>query len=82
MNYCLVLPNFKIVKLQFLVTVDNDVSCLLDGFPEMTPGRKMFFVLSMFDTQRENKRYSICQIVQNNDLPAGLLNSFLQAKMT
>ena len=82
MNYCLVLPNFKIVKLQFLVTVDNDVRCLLDGFPEMTPGRKMFFVLSMFDTQRENKRYSICQIVQNNDLPAGVLNSFSQTKMT
>ena len=35
----------------------------------MIPGQKMFFNLSMFDIQRENKGYSICQIVQNNDLP-------------
>ena len=29
----------------------------------------MFFDLSMFDIQWENKRSSICQIVQNIDLP-------------
>ena len=27
----------------------------------------MLFDLSMFDIQCENKDYSICQIVQNND---------------
>ena len=37
----------------------------------MTTGRKMFFDLSIFDIQWENKGYSICQIVQNNDLPKG-----------
>ena len=37
------------------------------GFPQMTPGQKMFF--NLFDIQWENKGYSICQIVQNNNLP-------------
>ena len=35
----------------------------------MTPRQKMFFDLSIVDIQSENKGYSICQIVQNNDLP-------------
>ena len=71
MDYRLVFKNFKIVKLQFLMTVENDVTCHvnLKVFPEMTPVRKMFFVLSIFDIQWENKGYSICQIVQNNGLP-------------
>ena len=45
------------------------LSCDLGGFPEMTLGQKMFFNLSMFNIQWENKGYSICQIVQNNNLP-------------
>ena len=51
----------------------------LGGFPEMTPGWKMFFDLSMFDIQLENKKnYSVWQIVQNNDLPAyALINSIV-----
>ena len=44
------------------------LSCDLKGFLEMTPERKMFFELSIFDIQRENKGYSICQILHNNDL--------------
>ena len=43
------------------------------GFPEMTPRQKMFFDLSIVDIQSENKGYSICQIVQNNDLPIRVL---------
>ena len=35
----------------------------------MTPGQKIFFDLSMFDMQWRNEGYSICQIMQNNDLP-------------
>ena len=34
----------------------------------MTPGWKMFFDLSMFDIQWEHKGYSMCQILQNNNL--------------
>ena len=45
------------------------LSCDLGEFPEMTLGRKMFFNLSMLNIQWENKGYSICQIVQNNNLP-------------
>ena len=45
------------------------LSCDLKGFLEMTPERKMFFDLSISDVQRENKGYSICQILHNNDLP-------------
>ena len=33
----------------------------------MTPRRKMFFDLSMYDIQLENKGYSIRQIVQKNN---------------
>ena len=35
----------------------------------MTQGQKMFFDLSLVDIQWKKKGYSICQIVQNNDLP-------------
>ena len=35
----------------------------------MIPGRKTFIDQSMFDIQCKNKGRSICQIVQNNDLP-------------
>ena len=38
------------------------------GFPEMIPERKVFNHLSLFDTQWENKGYSVCQIVQDNGL--------------
>ena len=71
MNYRLVLSNLKIVEFQVLMTVDNNIlSRDLGGFPEMTPGRKIIFDLSIFDIQWENKGYSICHIVQNNDLHA------------
>ena len=33
----------------------------------------MFFDLSMLDIQRENKGYSICQIVRNNGLSNNVL---------
>ena len=50
MGYRLVLSNLKILELQFLVTVDNNVSCHMTcGFSEMTPGQNMLFDLSMFD---------------------------------
>ena len=35
----------------------------------MTQGQKMFFDLSLVDIQWKKKGYSICQNVQNNDLP-------------
>ena len=56
-----------------MLTVDNDVSCHLTfgGFLEMIPWPEMFFDLSVFDIQWENRGYSIYQIVQNNDLPKG-----------
>ena len=50
----------------------------LGGIPEMTPVRKMFFDLSMFDIQWENKSYLICQIVQNNDPP--ILTKYFQLR--
>ena len=58
MDYRSVLSDLKIVDLQFLVN--------LGGFPEMTPRLKMFFKLSMFDIQLENKGYPIFQIAQDN----------------
>ena len=77
MNHRLVLSNLKIVELQFLVTVDEDVSCsvTLGDLPEVTPGRRMFSDLPMLDIQWEDKSYSICQIVQNNDLPTAQRNT-------
>ena len=50
MEYRFVLPDLKIIDLQFLLTVDN-LSRDLGGFPEITLGQKMFFDLSMFDIQ-------------------------------
>ena len=47
----------------------NKLSRDLVRFLEMTPGRTIFFDQSMFDIQWENKGYSICQIVLNNDVP-------------
>ena len=47
----------------------NDWSRILVQFPDMSPGLKRFFDLSMLDIQEESKGYSICQIEQNNDLP-------------
>ena len=38
----------------------------------------MFSDLSTLDIQWENKGYSICQIVQNNDLPNISANKFLR----
>ena len=52
MDYRLVLSSSKFVDLQLLLTVDNDVlSRDLGGFLEMKPGQKLFFDLSMIDTQ-------------------------------
>ena len=47
----------------------------LGRFPELTPGRRMFSDLPMLDIQWEDKGYSICQIVQNNDLPTAERNT-------
>ena len=71
MDYQFVLSDLNVINLQFLLTVDNDVSChvTLGDFQKWPQDKKMFFDLSMFDIQWENKGYSICQIVQNNDLP-------------
>ena len=49
---------YQIWKFPNLVTVDNDVAARkLGEFPEMNPGWKIFFNLSMFDIQWENKSY-------------------------
>ena len=70
MDNRLVLWNLKIVELQFLVTVDNDVSCHVTwGVSRDDSRAKMFFDQSMFDIQWENNGFLIYQIVQNNDLP-------------
>ena len=60
MDHQLVLSNLKFVG--------RKLSYDLEGFPGMNPGQKMFVSLSMFDIQRKNRGYSICQIVQNNGL--------------
>ena len=54
MDYRLVLSDLKIINLQFLLTVDNDVRELsrdLGGFPELTPGQKNLFDQSIVDIQ-------------------------------
>ena len=52
----------------------------LGRFPKMTLGRKMFFDLSIFDIQWENKGDSIYQILQNNDLPQPMFQKSLFMK--
>ena len=68
MAYQLVLPDLKIINLQFFVTVYNDVSMTLGDF-QKRPRSKNVLDLSLVDIRWENKGYSIYQIVQNNDLP-------------
>ena len=43
MDYHLVLPDFKIINLQFLLTADNGVSCLvtLGDFQKRPQGKKI-----------------------------------------
>ena len=71
MDYHLVLPDLKIINLQFLLTADNGVICLvtLGDFQKRPQGKKILFDQSILDIQRDSKGYSICQIVQDNDLP-------------
>ena len=71
MDYRLLLADLKIINLQFLLTVDNDVSChvIWGDFQKWPQSKKILFDLSIVDIQRESKGYSTSQIVQNNDLP-------------
>ena len=57
MDYHLVLPDFKIINLQFLLTADNGVSCLvtLGDFQKRPQGKKIWFDQSMLDIQRDSK---------------------------
>ena len=66
MDHHLMFSNLKFVDVQFSVTVDNDVNCLvtLRGISrDDSRAKKMFFDTSMFDIQSENKNYSICQFL-------------------
>ena len=66
MDYRLVLSNLKIVEFQLLVTIDNDASChvILEDFPEMTPKRKMYFDLSIFNEKTKVNQFArLCRIM-------------------
>ena len=76
MDYRLVLSDLKIMDLHLLLTVDNDVRCpvTLGDFQDDPRANNVLWLINLVDILWENKAYSICQILPNNDLSRKLGN--------
>ena len=71
MNYRFVLSDLKIINLQFLLTVDNDISCHVTSgdFQKRPQGKKCYLTCQCSISSKKTKVTQFARLCRTNDLP-------------